>query len=137
MAEVTHLLFVYGTLRSDYRHPAHIYIARYFTLTGKARVRGKLYDCIEYPGAVPDEGDFYISGELYDIRNKEEFLQAMRVLDEYEGSYDKPGQPALFRREKVPVFFKDEKLMAWIYWYNRPVTGLTWIKSGDILKTDQ
>ena len=137
MTEETHLLFVYGTLRSDCGHPAHNYIARYFTLSGKARVQGKLYDCIEYPGAVPDAGDFYINGELYAIRHEEEFWQAMRVLDDYEGSYDKPGHPALFRREKVPVFYKDEKVIAWIYWYNRPVTGLSWIKSGDILKTDQ
>lgn len=137
MMEETHLLFVYGTLRSDYRHPAHKYIARYFSLLGKARVRGKLYDCVQYPGAVPEQGDLFIEGELYEISNKEEIWQAMRVLDEYEGSYDKPGEPALFRREQVPVFYNDEKVMAWIYWYNLPVTGLRWISSGDILKTDQ
>lgn len=130
-----HRLFVYGTLRSDVGHTAHEYIAQYFSLMGKAKVRGKLYDCIEFPAALPDT-EYFISGELYELKNADEFSISMQLLDEYEGSYDKPGEVTLFRRELVNVIYNDEEFTAWIYWYNRPVTGLQWIRSGDILKRD-
>jgi gamma-glutamylcyclotransferase (GGCT)/AIG2-like uncharacterized protein YtfP len=136
MASPIHYLFVYGTLRSDFRHKAHGYVARYFSLKGKASVQGKLYDAIEYPAGVPATGNNQVTGELYEIKNAEEFDQAMRVLDEYEGSYDAPGEPALFRRELVSVQYKDDEVKAWIYWYNRPVEGMKWIASGDILQSD-
>jgi gamma-glutamylcyclotransferase (GGCT)/AIG2-like uncharacterized protein YtfP len=136
MSQSVQHLFVYGTLRSDVHHRAHGYIARYFKLTGKAMVQGKLYDCIEYPAGVPDEGEFYITGELYEIKDAAEFSKALQTLDEYEGSYDNAGEAALFRRELVNVSYNSEQVRAWIYWYNRPVTGLKWISSGDILKTD-
>jgi gamma-glutamylcyclotransferase (GGCT)/AIG2-like uncharacterized protein YtfP len=134
-AAINHI-FVYGTLRSDYHHKAHSYIARYFTLKGMACVRGKLYDCIEYPAGMPDEENFFITGELYVIKDASEFVQALQELDEYEGSYDSPGEPALFRRETVNVLFEAEEVQAWIYWYNRPITGCPRIISGDILKKD-
>ena len=132
---ITHI-FVYGTLRSDFRHKAHSYVARYFALRGRAFVQGKLYDAIEYPAGVPTEEYHLITGELYEIKNAAELDQAMKVLDEYEGSYDAPGEPALFRRELVNVQNNEEAMKAWIYWYNRPVEGKKWIASGDILKSD-
>ena len=131
-----HCLFVYGTLRSDVGHQAHSYIARYFSLIGKAKVQGKLYDCIEFPAGMPDSGEHFITGELYVLKNAAEFAEAMHMLDEYECSYDEPGKPTLFRREMVNVLYHEEAITAWIYWYNRPITGLQWIRSGDILKTD-
>jgi gamma-glutamylcyclotransferase (GGCT)/AIG2-like uncharacterized protein YtfP len=132
---ITHI-FVYGTLRSDYNHKAHNYIARYFNLVGTAFVQGKLYDAIEYPAGVPTAEDHLIKGELYAIKDAAEFELAIQVLDEYEGSYDAPGEPALFRRELVNVKYNEAELKAWIYWYNRPVEGKKWIASGDILKSD-
>ena len=132
MVQSTHI-FVYGTLRSDARHKAHGYIERYFSLVGKAAVRGKLYDAVEYPAGVPTNDESSIVGELYVIKNIEEFEKAMHVLDEYEGSYD---GPSLFRRELIEVLVNEEKVKAWIYWYNRPVTGMRWIASGDFLQPD-
>lgn len=132
---ITHI-FVYGTLRSDFRHKAHGYVARFFSLMGRAFVQGKLYDAIEYPAGVPTAENHLIIGELYEIKNAAELDQAMQVLDEYEGSYDAPGEPALFRRELVNVQYNGEAMKAWIYWYNRPVEGKKWIASGDILKSD-
>lgn len=136
MSDSTHLLFVYGTLRSDVRHKAHAYVSQYFYLKGKAFVQGKLYDCIQYPAGIPTEEKVLITGELYEIKDMNEYEAAICVLDEYEGSYDQPGEPALFRRELVNVKYNDDEVQAWIYWYNRPVTGKKWIASGDILKSD-
>ena len=132
---ITHI-FVYGTLRSDFRHKAHGYVAQYFSLKGRAFVQGKLYDAIEYPAGVPTAENHLITGELYEIKDPAEFDKAIRVLDEYEGSYDAPGEPALFRRELVNVQYNRSAVKAWIYWYNRPVEGKKWIASGDILKSD-
>jgi gamma-glutamylcyclotransferase (GGCT)/AIG2-like uncharacterized protein YtfP len=136
MSGAIHHIFVYGTLRSDYHHKAHSYIAKYFTLKGKACVRGKLYDCIEYPAGLPDEENFFIIGELYEIKDASEFSKALQELDDYEGSYDNAGEPALFRRETVKVLYGADEVQAWIYWFNRPITGYQRIISGDILKKD-
>ena len=133
MQQSIQYIFVYGTLRSDYHHKAHSYMARFFSLKGKASVQGKLYDAIEYPAGVPTTEDQRITGELYVIKNAAEMDKAMQVLDEYEGSYD---GPALFRRELVDVQLENEVVKAWIYWYNRPVEGKKWIASGDILNSD-
>lgn len=136
MADPVQHLFVYGTLRSDYNHPAHSYIATYFSLIGKAHVRGKLYQGSEYPAGIPTQENLFITGELYAIKKAMEFETALKELDDYEGSYDRPGEPALFRRELINVLHNDTVVTAWIYWYNRDVSGKIWIRSGDILKTD-
>jgi gamma-glutamylcyclotransferase (GGCT)/AIG2-like uncharacterized protein YtfP len=49
-------LFVYGTLRSEARHPMHRVLKRYGEFVGVGRVRGKLYDLGKFPGAVPADG---------------------------------------------------------------------------------
>jgi gamma-glutamylcyclotransferase (GGCT)/AIG2-like uncharacterized protein YtfP len=131
-----HRLFVYGTLRSDVGHRAHHFITRYFSLTGKAKVRGKLYDAVEFPAGLPDDNENFITGELYELNNADEFLPAMHMLDEYECSYDRPGEPTLFKRELVKVLYNDTEVTAWVYWYNLPVTGLKLVSSGDFLKMD-
>ena len=50
-------LFVYGSLRSGFHHPAYNYISKYFSLKGEGLVRGKLFDLGDYPVAVPDLND--------------------------------------------------------------------------------
>jgi gamma-glutamylcyclotransferase (GGCT)/AIG2-like uncharacterized protein YtfP len=126
-------LFVYGTLRNDVHHPAHQLLDRYFTLLGKAFVQGKLYDCGEYPGAVPTAEQVAITGELYVLRNTDHFDEAMRTLDEYEGYLPAAPQRSLFRRALTTVQFNNQHTPAWIYWYNGDVSNITWIKGGDYL----
>lgn len=126
-------IFVYGTLRRDAGHRAHGYIERFFVWVGKGSVKGKLFDAIEYPAGVPTNEECRIVGELYKLKEAEDFDRAMRVLDEYEGCYD---GPSLFRRAMADVMMNDGIVKAWIYWYNRPVTGMRWIKSGDFLQPD-
>lgn len=132
MIQSTHI-FVYGTLRSDAGHKAHEYLGRYFSLVGKGSVQGKLYDAVEYPAGLPTSDESRIVGELYVIKDIAELEKAMHVLDEYEGPYD---GPSLFRRELADVMMNDGEVKAWIYWYNRPVSGMRWIKSGDFLQPD-
>ena len=127
-------LFVYGSLRSGFQSPAYEYISRYFTLVGEARVKGKLYDLGEFPAARPAEEEAYIVGELYVAKNPNEMDWALAQLDDYEGvnaSYDEESH---YYREITQVYYQDQQVPAWIYWYKGDVSGRPVVASGDMLQ---
>ena len=134
MDQINSQVFVYGSLRSGFHHPAYQYISRYFTLISPARVKGKLYDMGEYPAAIPTEGEHYIIGELYRIKNQDEFSWAMAQLDDYEGLNTENNEPALYRREESVVYTGNHTTKAWIYWYNGAISHKPVIESGDVLQ---
>ncbi len=127
-------LFVYGSLRSGFRSPAYDYISHFFTLAGEARVRGKLYDMGTYPAGLPTGEDHFITGELYRIKNVNEFAWAIGQLDDYEGVSVEFDEVQLYRRELTDVFFNGQVTQAWIYWYHGDITGRPLITSGDLLQ---
>ncbi len=127
-------LFVYGSLRSGFHHAAYTYISRYFTLLADARVKGALFDMGEYPAAIPVEADSYIIGELYHIKNPDEFSWAMAQLDDYEGLHTENNELPLYRRELTAVYVGDQVTQAWVYWFNGDVSGKQLIESGDVLQ---
>ncbi|HZJ60785.1 MAG TPA: gamma-glutamylcyclotransferase family protein [Chitinophagaceae bacterium] len=126
-------LFVYGSLRSAFKSHAYEYISRFFSFDGIGKVNGKLFDMGTYPAAVP-AADTFIVGELYTIRNEEEFSWAIGQLDDYEGVSFEPDEIQLFKRELVDVFTEDAKTMAWIFWYTGSVEGKPPIESGDLIQ---
>jgi gamma-glutamylcyclotransferase (GGCT)/AIG2-like uncharacterized protein YtfP len=128
-------LFVYGSLRRGFQHDAYEYIRRYFTYVGEASVKGLLYDMGEYPAAVPANTEATIVGELYRIREIDEFEWAMGQLDDYEGIYPEAGEAPLYRRERATVRLgNDVSTEAWIYWFNGSVEGRPVVASGDVLE---
>ncbi|HEY6503515.1 MAG TPA: gamma-glutamylcyclotransferase family protein [Chitinophagaceae bacterium] len=127
-------LFVYGSLRSGFQSPAYEYISRFFTLTGDAKVRGKLFDMGSYPAAVPTTDDIFIAGELYIIKDESEFSWAIGQLDDYEGVNVESDEVQLYRRELSDVIVGDQKITAWMYWYNQDVSGRPEIVSGDVIE---
>ena len=127
-------LFVYGSLRSGFRSPAYEYISKYFIFVGDARIKGKLYDLGEYPAAIPVTEDSFIIGELYTIKNKQEFSWAMAQLDDYEGLNVEAGEEKLYHRKIAEVYINNQVVSAWVYWYNGDVRGKPVIVSGDILE---
>jgi gamma-glutamylcyclotransferase (GGCT)/AIG2-like uncharacterized protein YtfP len=58
----------------------------------------------------------------------------MEQLDDYEGLNVEAGETALYRREQVNVFQQGQASAAWVYWYNRDVTHMAKIETGDVLK---
>lgn len=137
MKENNFHLFVYGSLRSGFHHPAYQYISRYFTLVANARIKGHLCDMGEYPAAVPAEDGYFIVGELYRIINEDEFNWAIEQLDDYEGVIveEDEGETPLFRREITKVYLSEhETVDAWVYWYNGNINGKPVIESGDVLE---
>ncbi|MEP7278107.1 MAG: gamma-glutamylcyclotransferase family protein [Bacteroidota bacterium] len=134
MESANHQLFVYGSLRSGFNHPAYAYISNHFTLVGSARVRGKLYDLGDYPAALPTNEEYYILGELYHLNEEQDFSWVIAQVDDYEGINPEPGEIALYKREKTTVYSCDQSTSAWIYWYNHEVSGKPLIGSGDVLE---
>lgn len=136
MQEPVLQIFVYGSLRSGFQAPAFEYISRYFTLVSEAKVKGYLYDMGEFPAALPTTDEAYIIGELYRIKNEEEFYWAMEQLDAYEGIHADPEDGALpYQRELATVFITNETTTtAWIYWFKEPIINHPIIQSGDVLE---
>lgn len=126
-------LFVYGSLRSGFKSPAYEYVSRFFDFKGEARVRGKLFDMGSYPAATPSNDNSFIVGELYEIRNADEFSWAIGQLDDYEGVSVEADEVQLYRREITEVYMNNAVTHAWIYWYNGDVSGRPLIPTGDIL----
>jgi gamma-glutamylcyclotransferase (GGCT)/AIG2-like uncharacterized protein YtfP len=115
MQEPIHLLFVYGSLRSGFHHPAYTYISRYFLQVAEAKVKGKLFDMGVYPAAVPTTEESFIVGELYRINHPGEFGWAMAQLDDYEGLRTENNELPLYRREQATVYFNGQTEQAWVY----------------------
>ncbi|HEX8356669.1 MAG TPA: gamma-glutamylcyclotransferase family protein [Segetibacter sp.] len=125
-------LFVYGSLRSGFHHPAYGYISKYFTLISPATVKGKLYDLGDYPAAIPTNDEAFIVGELYELKSSEDFAWAIEQLDAYEGVNPDEGEPRLYKRELAEVYYNGQTTHAWIYWYSHEIEDQPLIPSGDI-----
>jgi gamma-glutamylcyclotransferase (GGCT)/AIG2-like uncharacterized protein YtfP len=131
--QASYFVFVYGSLRKGFQSSAYEYISRYFNFFGEARVKGRLFDLGEYPAAIPVSDEVFIKGELYIVKNENEFSWAIAQLDDYEGVLVEPHEQPLYRREIADSFINDAIVPAWVYWYNSDVGGKPEISSGDIL----
>lgn len=133
MKPQTLYFFVYGSLRSGFHHPAYEYISTYFELQGPAQAKALLYNMGEFPAAIPTNEEKYLTGELYKIKNEEEFSWAFAQLDDYEGVNAEEDNPPLYRRGIADIYFNDEIIPAWVYWYNKEVANKPLIISGDVM----
>jgi gamma-glutamylcyclotransferase (GGCT)/AIG2-like uncharacterized protein YtfP len=134
MKTPTYQLFVYGSLRSGFRNPMYKYLAQYFHCKGEAVVKGQFYDTGVYPVAIPSTANNFISGELYEINNQDEFAWAIEQLDDYEGMNVEEGERPSYRRELAEVFQNGQTSQAWVYWFNLSVADLPAIETGDVFK---
>lgn len=105
------LLFVYGTLRSEFDNRHARLLRAKAALVGRATVPGSIYRIRHYPGYKPDPAG-EVHGELYRLTDPEGTLAA---LDEYEGTD--------FERVIVNG--------AWLYQYKKSPPGEKRILSGD------
>ncbi len=126
-------IFVYGSLRSGFHHPAYEYNSRYFSLVTDGKIKGGLFDMGEYPAAVPTDTESFIIGELYVIKHPDEFSWAIAQLDDYEGLNTENNEPPLFKREITTIYLAGETTNAWVYWFNGDVAGRPYISHGDVL----
>lgn len=126
-------VFVYGSLRKGFQHPAYAYISGYFSFVAEGTVHGALYDMGNFPAALPAQ-DGKIVGELYRIKEPAEMSWALAQLDDYEGLNTEAGETPLYRREPVEVTTENGVEQAWIYWYNGEANAYSRIDTGDMLE---
>jgi gamma-glutamylcyclotransferase (GGCT)/AIG2-like uncharacterized protein YtfP len=127
------LIFVYGTLRPCFGHPLGRDLRKQAIDRGLGTVVGRLFDCGDYPAAVPDpiNADL-IQGELYDLAIGHTLWAE---LDDYEDYRPHSDSQSLFERVQVVAFdAKRARCNAEIYWYRASVSGLDQIESGDYLE---
>ena len=75
------LLFVYGTLRSEFDNPYARLLRSQAEPVGPATMPGSIYRVMHYPAYRPTPAG-EVHGELYRLRDPETTL---KTLDEYEG----------------------------------------------------
>ena len=105
------LLFVYGTLRSEFDNPGARLLRSRARLVRRATVPGSIYHIGHYPGFRPEPAG-EVHGELYLLSRPEATLAD---LDDYEG----------------PNFERVILSGAWIYRYRHTPPESQLIASGD------
>lgn len=102
-------LFVYGTLRKEYGLRLIEVVDKNLEYIGEAKVKASLYDLGSYPGAVKDNSNNEVVGDVFLVKDAD---KVFKVLDEYEGEE--------YSRQKEQVQLSSGKtITAWIYWYNQ------------------
>lgn len=122
-------LFVYGTLRRgfDLNPLLKKSGARFMA---KGRIRARLFDLGEYPGAVRaiTAADF-VEGELYLLTSPS---RQLKILDEEEEFDSRHPKTSLFRRCLVHVMLEDgSECRAWAYFFNRSIRNAKRVPRGD------
>ena len=126
-------LFVYGTLMQSYDHPMARLLSEQAERLGEGSCCGQLFQIKHYPGLIAstDPAD-RVFGELLRLRETESLLVQ---LDDYEGCGPLAPQPTLYVRVVRSIARAGQAdVDAWVYLYNRPVTGLKRILSGRFLQ---
>lgn len=118
-------LFVYGTLLDeDNKYGIYLRHNSRFYATGK--VKGKLYHLGEYPGAIL-EGEHHIYGTILQMDNA---VEALGLIDIYEGFGDQEPQPNEFIRILTLSETDRGSVGCWIYVYNLPYQSFPRIETG-------
>ncbi len=128
-------LFVYSSLMEGFKSREYDYISQYFSFVSNGKVKGILSDLGDIPVATPSSEGHFIKGELYQIKDAEDFSFAIGQLDDYEGVRPEADEIQLYKRELTTVYKEDESAVnAWIYWYQGDVAGKPVITSGDVME---
>ncbi len=96
---------------------------------GGGRVRGRLHRLGWYPGMVESRGG-WVRGDLLELHDPAWLAR----LDVYENVSDPPSPADEYVRRRKRVSLDDgQRVMAWVYLYNRPPGDAPVIESGDFL----
>ena len=120
------LLFIYGTLLGEKNEYA-IYLKNNSEIYSDGKLRGRLYDIGEYPGAILSKDHEYVYGVILKIK---EPAKVLTLIDQYEGFGENELQPNEFVRVLTRAETKTGFVDCWIYLYNLSTKGLPVINSG-------
>ncbi len=120
-------LFVYGSLHTA-SNPFHRLLKQKAKKIGEGAASGSLYFIGRYPGAVMSKDGKKIYGTIFLIED----IQVFKELDKYEEYNPLHPEHSLFIRKAVIVTDEQgKKHRAWIYIYNKDVSGKRLIKGGN------
>ncbi len=123
---VSALVFVYGTLRDGARVNAVVGDASRWRRVAGGSISGRLYDIGPYPALRPGRtAAERVSGVVLEFADG---AAALPVLDAYEEAV---AAELYIRRRCRARLANGRTVTAWVYVYNRPVTGLQRIAGGD------
>lgn len=126
---MTDYLFVYGTLRKDIMGSQHALLADQARFYSMGSLCGKLYDLGGYPAAVESyDSHDQVFGEVYVLPDPEPLLAK---LDDYEECSAGFPEPHEYRRTQRVIKLGGGFVWAWVYLYQRDVSGLDAIVSGN------
>jgi gamma-glutamylcyclotransferase (GGCT)/AIG2-like uncharacterized protein YtfP len=121
------LLFVYGTLRAFCAGPMARRLRKHARHVCAARVRGRLYDCGQYPGMRPARGrGEWVVGDVYRILRR----TVLAVLDRYEAVAVAAG-PRFVRRIRSAYDGRQRRRDVWVYEHRGPLLRCKRIAHGD------
>jgi gamma-glutamylcyclotransferase (GGCT)/AIG2-like uncharacterized protein YtfP len=122
-------LFVYGTLLPDHAPAEIANTLKRLRVVGGGRVRGRLYNFGDYPGAiVTPSASSCINGLVYEIPVNTNLL---RELDAYEGYDERHPERSLFLRKRRMITLDDDrKVLSWVYEYNSDPGDAVYLPGG-------
>lgn len=124
-------IFVYGTLLPGLAPPVIAEVVDRLRVVSCASVKGRLYHFGAYPGCILGHGgcDTVVQGRLLELPEDREAVLAK--LDWYEGYAAHDERGSLFLRAVCDVDLPDGgQVRAWVYVYNRDVSGARLIEGG-------
>ncbi len=127
-------LFIYGTLRNELHASQRRALMQCCDYLETGYMRGKLYDMGGYPGAVEStNANDRIIGEIYKVHNGDELWPRLDTYEECDSRFPEPHE---YIRKRVQVYTKKgERIAAWMYLYNRDISSLKRIASGDYVRS--
>lgn len=124
-SEYRHLLFAYGLLRYGSDHGIAKTLRSGSEYLGKGYIFGRLYLVDTYPGAILINGKEKVWGDVFAFDDD----KLWHLMDEFE----EIGFSDEYSRNEVQAFINDRILLCQTYLYQRPVSKLFQITSGDFL----
>ena len=131
METISQFLFVYGTLLQPGNEFAE-YLNQHCKFISAGKIKGRLYDIGEYPGALTDSNEeIYIYGSVFMMDDPDAIL---KVIDDYEGIGGLYSHPQEYVRELVDILTDNCNVSCWMYIYNLAVDNYNQICAGDYIQ---
>lgn len=126
----TEFIFVYGTLRHETATPMSQHLRQQCDFVAKGQLQAKLFEVDGYPGAVlSDFAHDRVIGDVYSGQ-----VSILNELDSYEECSDDFESPHEYIRQQHAITLENgDTISAWVYVFNREISGLFHIQSGDYL----
>ena len=123
-------LFVYGTLRKNTER--HDLLQRCCDYIDTGMLQAVMYLISYYPGVIlTDDPQQQVVGEVYRIHQPQLLLAELDDYEECSSSFVEPHE--YVRQLQMICLSNGNKLPAWVYLYNHPISGKKLITSGDFL----